>query len=143
MEVSKRIRTQRSPVQNQIEVPSGERWFATQVISFDRTSVVVSQKRLIQEIKMVLRVLVLYIPLPMFWALYDQQVREERRTSELWEPSLHRNVGLIQDQTKGCWTKQHENTFHLFSFILLLKHEESFLQTFISVDFIYGIILGS
>uniref|UniRef100_A0A4W6EMR5 Solute carrier family 15 member 2 n=1 Tax=Lates calcarifer TaxID=8187 RepID=A0A4W6EMR5_LATCA len=29
-------------------------------------------KRLIQEIKMVLRVLVLYIPLPMFWALFDQ-----------------------------------------------------------------------
>uniref|UniRef100_A0A8C5N7T0 Solute carrier family 15 member 2-like n=1 Tax=Gouania willdenowi TaxID=441366 RepID=A0A8C5N7T0_GOUWI len=31
-------------------------------------------KRLIQEIKMVLRVLLLYIPLPMFWALFDQQV---------------------------------------------------------------------
>ncbi|KAM7380071.1 hypothetical protein PAMP_003391 [Pampus punctatissimus] len=30
-------------------------------------------KRLIQEIKMVLRVFVLYIPLPMFWALFDQQ----------------------------------------------------------------------
>ncbi|XP_077435436.1 solute carrier family 15 member 2 [Vanacampus margaritifer] len=30
-------------------------------------------KRLITEIKMVLRVLVLYIPLPMFWALFDQQ----------------------------------------------------------------------
>ncbi|KAB5576994.1 hypothetical protein PHYPO_G00204890 [Pangasianodon hypophthalmus] len=30
-------------------------------------------KGLIQEIKMVLRVLVLYIPLPMFWALFDQQ----------------------------------------------------------------------
>ncbi|XP_068592759.1 solute carrier family 15 member 2 [Cebidichthys violaceus] len=30
-------------------------------------------KRLIQEIKMVLKVLVLYIPLPMFWALFDQQ----------------------------------------------------------------------
>ncbi|XP_076012735.1 solute carrier family 15 member 2 isoform X2 [Genypterus blacodes] len=30
-------------------------------------------KRLIQEIKMVLRILVLYIPLPMFWALFDQQ----------------------------------------------------------------------
>ncbi|XP_037546881.1 solute carrier family 15 member 2-like [Nematolebias whitei] len=30
-------------------------------------------KRLIQEIKIVLRVLVLYIPLPMFWALFDQQ----------------------------------------------------------------------
>ncbi|XP_057707735.1 solute carrier family 15 member 2 isoform X1 [Corythoichthys intestinalis] len=30
-------------------------------------------KHLITEIKMVLRVLVLYIPLPMFWALFDQQ----------------------------------------------------------------------
>ncbi|KAM9486045.1 solute carrier family 15 member 2 [Clarias gariepinus] len=30
-------------------------------------------KEVIQEIKMVLRVLVLYIPLPMFWALFDQQ----------------------------------------------------------------------
>ncbi|KAI4805365.1 hypothetical protein KUCAC02_009987, partial [Chaenocephalus aceratus] len=30
-------------------------------------------KRLIQEIKMVLRVCLLYIPLPMFWALFDQQ----------------------------------------------------------------------
>uniref|UniRef100_A0A674D9X4 Solute carrier family 15 member 2 n=1 Tax=Salmo trutta TaxID=8032 RepID=A0A674D9X4_SALTR len=30
-------------------------------------------RRLIHEIKMVLRVLVLYIPLPMFWALFDQQ----------------------------------------------------------------------
>uniref|UniRef100_A0A7N8XN37 Solute carrier family 15 member 2 n=1 Tax=Mastacembelus armatus TaxID=205130 RepID=A0A7N8XN37_9TELE len=36
-------------------------------------------KRLIQEIKMVLRVLVLYIPLPMFWALFDQQVCEGKR----------------------------------------------------------------
>uniref|UniRef100_A0A8C8EGE1 Solute carrier family 15 member 2 n=1 Tax=Oncorhynchus tshawytscha TaxID=74940 RepID=A0A8C8EGE1_ONCTS len=31
-------------------------------------------KRLIHEIKMVLRVLVLFIPLPMFWALFDQQM---------------------------------------------------------------------
>ncbi|XP_061923370.1 solute carrier family 15 member 2-like [Entelurus aequoreus] len=30
-------------------------------------------KRLITEIKMVLKVLVLFIPLPMFWALFDQQ----------------------------------------------------------------------
>ncbi|XP_043929623.1 solute carrier family 15 member 2-like [Protopterus annectens] len=30
-------------------------------------------KRLIKEIKMVTRVLFLYIPLPMFWALFDQQ----------------------------------------------------------------------
>uniref|UniRef100_A0A8C6LJ12 Solute carrier family 15 member 2 n=1 Tax=Nothobranchius furzeri TaxID=105023 RepID=A0A8C6LJ12_NOTFU len=34
-------------------------------------------KRLIEEIRMVLRVLVLYIPLPMFWALFDQQVQED------------------------------------------------------------------
>ncbi|XP_034041660.1 solute carrier family 15 member 2 [Thalassophryne amazonica] len=30
-------------------------------------------KRLIQEIKMVLHVLMLYIPIPVFWALFDQQ----------------------------------------------------------------------
>ncbi|TNN27707.1 Solute carrier family 15 member 2 [Liparis tanakae] len=35
-------------------------------------------KRLIQEVKMVLRVLVLYVPLPMFWALFDQQVSEDQ-----------------------------------------------------------------
>ncbi|KAG7273616.1 hypothetical protein CRUP_011045 [Coryphaenoides rupestris] len=32
-----------------------------------------TKKHLIEEIKMVLWVLVLYIPLPMFWALFDQQ----------------------------------------------------------------------
>lgn len=32
------------------------------------------QKLLIAQVKMVLRVLFLYIPLPMFWALFDQQV---------------------------------------------------------------------
>jgi len=31
-------------------------------------------QRLIEDIKMVLRVLVLYLPLPFFWALFDQQV---------------------------------------------------------------------
>lgn len=30
-------------------------------------------KQLVQEIKALLRILVLYIPLPMFWALFDQQ----------------------------------------------------------------------
>lgn len=28
---------------------------------------------------MVLRVLLLYIPLPMFWALFDQQVHEDKQ----------------------------------------------------------------
>jgi len=35
------------------------------------------QKLLIAQVKMVLKVLFLYIPLPMFWALFDQQVRVE------------------------------------------------------------------
>uniref|UniRef100_A0A8C9TNC1 Solute carrier family 15 member 2 n=1 Tax=Scleropages formosus TaxID=113540 RepID=A0A8C9TNC1_SCLFO len=43
-------------------------------------------KRLIEEIKMVLRVLVLYIPLPMFWALFDQQVGQ--RPSRFLSPWL-------------------------------------------------------
>lgn len=33
------------------------------------------QKQLIGEIKMVTRVLFLFLPLPMFWALFDQQVQ--------------------------------------------------------------------
>lgn len=32
------------------------------------------QKLLIAQVKMVVKVLFLYIPLPMFWALFDQQV---------------------------------------------------------------------
>lgn len=32
---------------------------------------------------MVLRVLVLYIPLPMFWALFDQQVRANMQGSKV------------------------------------------------------------
>jgi len=32
-------------------------------------------KKLIEDIKIVIRVLVLYIPLPLFWALFDQQVK--------------------------------------------------------------------
>lgn len=34
----------------------------------------VMQKLLIAQIKMVLKVLFLYIPLPMFWTLFDQKV---------------------------------------------------------------------
>ena len=32
--------------------------------------------RLIQDIKDVMKVLTLYMPLPLFWALFDQQVSE-------------------------------------------------------------------
>lgn len=32
-------------------------------------------KQLINDIKQVLRVLLLYVPIPVFWALFDQQVQ--------------------------------------------------------------------
>lgn len=32
-------------------------------------------KKLVEDTKSALRVLVLFLPLPMFWALFDQQVR--------------------------------------------------------------------
>uniref|UniRef100_A0A669BK10 Solute carrier family 15 member 2 n=1 Tax=Oreochromis niloticus TaxID=8128 RepID=A0A669BK10_ORENI len=56
--------------------------------------------RLIQEIKMVLRVLVLYIPLPMFWALFDQYthatcISSSGKTSKL-------NLGLLD--FGACYT---------------------------------------
>uniref|UniRef100_A0A7N8YJ10 Solute carrier family 15 member 2 n=1 Tax=Mastacembelus armatus TaxID=205130 RepID=A0A7N8YJ10_9TELE len=57
-------------------------------------------KRLIQEIKMVLRVLVLYIPLPMFWALFDQQVfmrqvSEDSDGSAVIKPDSEHTLGLL------------------------------------------------
>nr|XP_033803319.1 solute carrier family 15 member 1 isoform X2 [Geotrypetes seraphini] len=47
------------------EIPKREHWLDWGKEKYD--------DRLIAQIKMVLRVLVLYIPLPMFWALFDQQ----------------------------------------------------------------------
>lgn len=41
------------------------------------------QKLLIAQVKMVLKVLFLYIPLPMFWALFDQQVTTNPLSSTL------------------------------------------------------------
>lgn len=43
-----------------------EHWLDFAVDKFDR--------QLIQDIKQVLRVLLLYVPIPVFWALFDQQV---------------------------------------------------------------------
>ncbi|NXP70386.1 S15A1 protein, partial [Ramphastos sulfuratus] len=51
-------------------------------------------KRLITQIKMVLKVLFLYIPLPMFWALFDQQ--GSRWT--LQATTMDGNFGAIQIQ---------------------------------------------
>ncbi|NXC71816.1 S15A1 protein, partial [Anhinga anhinga] len=51
-------------------------------------------KRLIAQIKMVLKVLFLYIPLPMFWALFDQQ--GSRWT--LQATTMDGNFGAIQIQ---------------------------------------------
>ncbi|XP_041279323.1 solute carrier family 15 member 1 [Onychostruthus taczanowskii] len=47
------------------EFPKREHWLDWASEKYD--------KRLIAQIKMVLRVLFLYIPLPMFWAVFDQQ----------------------------------------------------------------------
>ncbi|KAM6446847.1 solute carrier family 15 member 1 isoform 1-T1 [Liasis olivaceus] len=47
------------------EFPKREHWLDWATEKYD--------KRLITEVKMVLKVLFLYIPLPMFWALFDQQ----------------------------------------------------------------------
>ncbi|NXK06627.1 S15A1 protein, partial [Herpetotheres cachinnans] len=47
------------------EFPKREHWLDWASEKYD--------KRLIAQIKMVLKVLFLYIPLPMFWALFDQQ----------------------------------------------------------------------
>ncbi|XP_063160463.1 solute carrier family 15 member 1 [Candoia aspera] len=47
------------------EFPKREHWMDWATEKYD--------KRLITETKMVLKVLFLYIPLPMFWALFDQQ----------------------------------------------------------------------
>ncbi|XP_015665621.1 solute carrier family 15 member 1 [Protobothrops mucrosquamatus] len=52
------------------------------------------EKRLITEVKMVLKVLFLYIPLPMFWALFDQQ--GSRWT--LQATTMDGNFGSIQIQ---------------------------------------------
>ncbi|KAM8974923.1 solute carrier family 15 member 1 [Pelodytes ibericus] len=52
------------------------------------------EERLIAQIKMVLRVLFLYIPLPMFWALFDQQ--GSRWT--LQATTMDGNFGAIQIQ---------------------------------------------
>uniref|UniRef100_A0A8C1FV02 Solute carrier family 15 member 1b n=1 Tax=Cyprinus carpio carpio TaxID=630221 RepID=A0A8C1FV02_CYPCA len=43
------------------------------VLSYSHRHSVFLQKLLIAQVKMVLKVLFLYIPLPMFWALFDQQ----------------------------------------------------------------------
>ncbi|XP_063103030.1 solute carrier family 15 member 1 [Cavia porcellus] len=51
-------------------------------------------ERLISQIKMVMRVLFLYIPLPMFWALFDQQ--GSRWT--LQATTMNGNIGTIEIQ---------------------------------------------
>lgn len=55
-------------------------------------------KRLIQEIKMVLRVLILYIPLPMFWALFDQQGSRWTLQSTRMNMALGNNFSIKPDQ---------------------------------------------
>ncbi|NXC41142.1 S15A1 protein, partial [Penelope pileata] len=68
------------------EYPKREHWLDWASEKYD--------KRLIVQTKMVLRVLFLYIPLPMFWALFDQQ--GSRWT--LQATTMDGNFGAIQIQ---------------------------------------------
>ena len=47
------------------------------------------EKSLVEDVKTLLRVLVIFIPIPVFWALFDQQVRSE---------SLHTSLSSVI-----CW----------------------------------------
>ena len=47
------------------------------------------EKSLVEDVKTLLRVLVIFIPIPVFWALFDQQVRSE---------SLHTSISSVI-----CW----------------------------------------
>ncbi|KAM3836258.1 solute carrier family 15 member 1 [Vipera latastei] len=66
--------------------PKREHWLDWATEKYD--------KRLITEVKMVLKVLFLYIPLPMFWALFDQQ--GSRWT--LQATTMDGNFGSVQIQ---------------------------------------------
>ncbi|XP_063999921.1 solute carrier family 15 member 1 isoform X1 [Pogoniulus pusillus] len=68
------------------EFPKREHWLDWASEKYD--------KRLIVQIKMVLKVLFLYIPLPMFWALFDQQ--GSRWT--LQATTMDGNFGAVQIQ---------------------------------------------
>ncbi|NWH73048.1 S15A1 protein, partial [Piaya cayana] len=68
------------------EYPKREHWLDWAIEKYD--------KRLIVQTKMVLKVLFLYIPLPMFWALFDQQ--GSRWT--LQATTMDGNFGAIQIQ---------------------------------------------
>ncbi|XP_034274226.1 solute carrier family 15 member 1 [Pantherophis guttatus] len=68
------------------QFPKREHWLDWATEKYD--------KRLITEVKMVLKVLFLYIPLPMFWALFDQQ--GSRWT--LQATTMDGNFGSIQIQ---------------------------------------------
>ncbi|XP_039191676.1 solute carrier family 15 member 1 [Crotalus tigris] len=68
------------------EFPKREHWLDWATEKYD--------KRLITEVKMVLKVLFLYIPLPMFWALFDQQ--GSRWT--LQATTMDGNFGSVQIQ---------------------------------------------
>ncbi|KAG8137576.1 hypothetical protein E2320_004818, partial [Naja naja] len=68
------------------QFPKREHWLDWATEKYD--------KRLITEVKMVLKVLFLYIPLPMFWALFDQQ--GSRWT--LQATTMDGNFGSVQIQ---------------------------------------------
>ncbi|NXH38130.1 S15A1 protein, partial [Dicaeum eximium] len=70
------------------EFPKREHWLDWASEKYD--------KRLIAQIKMVLKVLFLYIPLPMFWAVFDQQVSRNCLACTLKNIEFFSHVHLLQ-----------------------------------------------
>uniref|UniRef100_A0A8C2CNB0 Solute carrier family 15 member 2 n=1 Tax=Cyprinus carpio TaxID=7962 RepID=A0A8C2CNB0_CYPCA len=86
-------------------------------------------KRLIQEIKMVFRVLVLYIPLPMFWALFDQifdfcrfinthteNINVTVGTDEFYAAAnygISQNISVPRGEYNGVACETNSNQYHI------------------------------
>lgn len=60
-------------------------------------------KNLIEDVKSLLRVLVLFIPLPLFWALFDQQVCIIRTEIKTHTHLLFANVGTSSPYSVVIW----------------------------------------
>lgn len=58
--------------------------------------------KLIEEIKIMLKVLVLFLPVPIYWALYDQQVSKNLNRFILWLSFILADQTISTYQIKRC-----------------------------------------
>lgn len=78
------------------------------------------QKKFVEDIKSLLRVLIMFLPVPMFWALYDQQ-------GSIW---------LIQVGTTACETQGIQMDCRLWGDTLLLPDQMQTLNAVLILCFI-------